>query len=473
MKRSKILVLAAVALMWCVQSMAQTLTLKESVETAIANNLDVKRSEFAAQQAAIDKKQAWGNLLPDLNANINHSSNQGRSIDPFTNSYINQSYSSANYNLSSNIVLFNGFRLMNIIKQTSLALAASEMEVQQAKDNLTLNVILAYLAVLTNNDLLTTSRNNLELSLRQVERLEEMNKVGAIRPSDLADLKGQLASNQLALINAQNNLNQSKLTLAQFMNVPYNKDLQLEPVNVAQLDLGYTGDVEAIYQAAMEQLGIVKAANFRKESATKGIHAARGALYPTLFLSGGIGTNYSSVATRETILSTVDAPTNAYVVVGGNNVPVLAPKSTTRSDKISYGDQFKNNYGTSIGIGLQIPILNSLSVRNRLSLAKIQEKNAEVVAKSTQIQLKQLVEQAWFTMTAAQERYKTTLEQVAAFTESFQAAEARFNAGVGTSIDYLTVKNSLDQANINLVVARYDYLLRTKVLDYYQGKPLW
>ena len=145
----------------------------------------------------------------------------------------------------------------------------------------------------------------------------------------------------------------------------------------------------------------------------------------------------------------------------------------TSQEKIKYFDQLKNNYGTFIGIGINIPILNNMRARNQLALARIDLKNAQYVEQTTHTQLKQAIEQAYFNMKAAENRYKVLQQQVEAFTQSFRAAEVRFNAGLGTTVDYLIAKDNLDRANINLVSARYDYVLRTKILDYFQNKPLW
>jgi outer membrane protein len=478
MRSSNVLMVAGLALCICINSRAQTagekMTLRQCVETAIANNLDVKNSELDAQRSNINRRQARAYLLPDLSGNVSHGINQGRTIDPSTNSYIDQTATVGNYSLGSSVTLFNGFRLMNQIKQTSLAWKASELEAQQMRDNTTLSVILAYLQVLTNQELLNQSRNQADLSRKQVERLEEMNKVGAIAPSLLYDLRGQLAGDELSIINTQNALNTAKLSLAQLMNVPYNKDLDVEKFTVEQFALDYGGNPDAIYQVATQQLALAKAANLRKESAQKGVQVARGGLYPTLFLSGSLNTRYSNRAMREIILGTQDKATSAYAVdLAGTQYPVFAPSNNTTAEKISYGDQFKNNYGTSVSVGLSIPFLNAFQSRNRLSLARINLKQAEYTTQTTFIQLKQAIEQAYFSMTAAQDRYKAVTAQVNAYTESFQAIEIKFNAGAVTSVDYLVAKNNMDRANISLISVRYDYLLRTKILDYYQAKPLW
>jgi outer membrane protein len=147
------------------------LTLKQSIETAIANNLQVRQSDLQMQSAGVNLKQSRANIIPDLFGNLGHGINQGRSIDPFTNSYINQQVNYANYNLSTNVVLFNGFQLQNTLKQNALSFEASKMEWRQSQDNITLNVILAYLQILSNADQLSQSQIQAELTRRQVERL--------------------------------------------------------------------------------------------------------------------------------------------------------------------------------------------------------------------------------------------------------------------------------------------------------------
>ncbi len=455
------------------QSPAGVLTLKQAVETAITNNLNVKQSDLLQQTAGVNLRQAKANLLPDLFGNISHGINQGRSIDPFTNSYSNQQINFANYNLSSSVVLFSGFQLLNAIRQNSLTYDATKMELQQQKDNITLSVILAYLQILNNQELLNQSNNQAALSRKQVERLEILHNVGAIAPALLYDLRGQLASDELGIINTQNALDAGKLTLSQLLNIPFDRNLQVEPITTEQLIAGYQGDVESIFQSALQQLAIVKAVDLREKSAQKAVQVARGGYSPTLFLSGNYSTNYSSAARRDIFINTIDVPTDDYVIVNGNKVNVFTQQGNFNSQKIGFSDQFKNNYNTSVSLGLRIPILNSFFVRNQVALAKINHKNAQYTSESTKIQLKQGVEQAFFNMKAAEGRFKVLLDQVNAFTESFKAAEVRFNAGVGTSVDYLVAKNNLDAANLNLVSAKYDYVLRMKVLDYYQSKPLW
>ena len=456
-----------------VKSQTTTITLQQAVETGIKNNLDVKQSDLRMQTAAVNWKQSRANLLPSLEGFANHGINQGRSIDPFTNAFSNQSINYAGYGLNTYLILFNGLAIQSTIKQNALTYEATRLELQQEKDNLTLNIILAFLQALNNEDLLTQSRNQAEVSRKQVERLEILSREGAIPPAQLYDLKGQLANDELSIVNNQNAANASKLTLSQLMNVPFDRNIQLEKLNIDQFVTNYNVTPEAIYQQALSQLAIVRAAQLRTQSAGKGIKAAKGDLYPTLGLSGNVTTNYSSAANRDVFINTTEIATTQYVTINGIKTPVISPRDNFTSQKIKYNDQLDNNLFTSVNLGLRIPLFNALQARSRVKLAQINQKNAEYVEQTTRTQLSQAIEQAYFNLTAAQDRYKVLTDQVNAFQESFRSAEIRFNEGVITSVDYIIAKNNLDRANLNLISGRYDYVLRTKILDYYQSKPLW
>jgi len=424
------------------QQKAAVITLQRAVETAITNNLDVRQSGLQQEIAEAYLKQSRASLLPTFNGTIDHTWNKGRSLD-FNNNYVNQENTTAYYSLNGNLTLFNGLRLLNTLKSNQFAFEATTMEWQQSKDRVMLDVILAYLDILSSTDLLAQAYRQADVTQKQIDRLEVLNKEGAIKPSDLYDVRGQMGENKVNIINSQNNLNAAKLRLAQLMAVPYDENLEVERLTADQFDMNYNATVDSIYEVALQQLALVKGTELRKKSAEKAVQAAKGSLYPTIGLGAGYNTQYFSTA------------------------------RDTASNKISYGNQLSNNYNTYAGLGINIPILNGFRSRTQVTLAKISLKNANFIVENTQIQLKQAIERDHLNMEAALSRYQALVEQVNALTESFRAAEIRFNSGVGTSIDYLTVKATLDRATANLIIARYDYVLRTKILDYYQAKPLW
>jgi outer membrane protein len=419
-----------------------TMSLRNCVETALTNNFDVQQRALQAQSDEANWKQSRLNRFPDLNATLGHDFNQGRSIDPFTNQPVTQSFNSAGYGIGSNVVLFNGFAIHNTIKQNAYTFKAAQMDLQQEKDNLTINVILAYLNVLSSSDQLTQAQNQVQLTLKQVERLQVLDGQGAIKPSDLTDLKGQYANDQLAIISAQNALVTAKVTLSKLMNVRYNKDLAVEQLDPVLSAATYNTTADSIFEVALRNLSLVKAADFRIKSAAKLVKVTKGQLYPTLNFGANASTRFSSVA-------------------------------TLNNNKINYTDQLNNNLYYTYGFSMRIPIFNALQQRNRIKQAQIQLKTRELAAVNITTQLNLDINQAYENMSAASDRYKTTLDQVNAYEQSFNAANSRFQEGVGTPIDYLTAKNNLDRSNISLIIARYDYVLRSKILDYYQGNTLW
>ena len=454
-------------------SQGKKLTLQQCVETALNNNLLVKQSELTKDRDEVNWKQAKANMLPNISGSINYGANQGRSIDPFTNSFINQQLNFSNLSANGSLPLFSGLQVQNQIKQNNLTFQASKLDWQQAKDNLTLNVILSYLLELNNEDVLALSNAQVEVTKKQVERLETLNTEGAIAPYTLTDLKGQLASDEVAVVNGENNVQAAKLTLAQLMNMPYDNAMELERISVEEAMGLYEGTTDKIYEEALQKLGLVKAADLRKQGAEKGIKAARANYYPTLSLFGGLGTNYSSAAQLNSVASEFYGPTDSYVTVNGTNIPLNVKQQTYKSEPFGFGKQYNNNLNTQFGIALQVPIANNFRARNQVALAKINYKNTQLIADNTRIQLRQNIEQAHQNMTASYNRYKILTQQVTAFEESFRSAEIRFNNGVINSVEYLQVKNNLDRAKVNLTQAKYEYVLRTKVLDFYQGKLTW
>ena len=410
-------------------------------------------------------------MLPTLNGDGNYGVNNGRSIDPYTNTYANQTIRFSNYSLTSSLTLFNMFAIQRSIKQNKLAFQATEYEIQQQKDFVALNVILQYLQILTNEDLLNAAIQQQEVSSKQVERLNILNDEGNISPNLLYDLKGEYAQNQLTVVNAQNDLQTARVTLAQLLNIPYNKNRDVERLTIADFVENTMTNSDSVYQAALHNLAIVKAAELRRNSSVYGVKSYRSQRYPSLYFNGGLFTNYSSIASTQEYVNSADVLTNNYVIDNTNNkLPVYATQDNYATHKIPYGSQFNNNFNSSVSVGISIPLLNNLRNRTQIKTALLQQKDAEVVLNTTKIQLQQNVEQAFIFVTSAKSRFTTLTEQVNAYTESFRVAEIKFNAGAINSVDYLVAKNNLDQANLSLIIAKYDYVLRSMVLDYYSGK---
>lgn len=448
-------------------------TLQQCVEIAFKNNADVKLAELSAESAKINYDQSRANMLPDLNAGIFHTLYNGRSINPYTNTYISQQNKAASYQLTTGITLWNGSSLHNYMKQYALNYEAGKMDAQNAKDKVTINIILNYLSVLSAQEQLNIALTKVEASQKKVDLLIIKNNDGAISPSDLYDMKGQLASDALTVVSTKNTLENAKLALAQLMNIPYSVSMKLTTIPEGVLAQPYDATVDSVYENASQRLALVKSAELKVAGAVKNIKAIKGQMIPTLSLSGGLYTNYSNAAQTQNLTGTTDVITSNYVMINNVKTSVYSPQSTYNSLPITYENQLNNNLNSAISIGLQIPLLNSLQFKNKLRQAKVAEKQLRVQAQTIRIQLRQAIEQDFVNMNADYSTYKILLDQVNDFGLSFHAAEVRFADGAISTVDYVIAKNNLDRVQLNLVVAKYNYILRTKLLDFYQNRAMW
>ncbi len=408
-------------------------------------------------------------MLPVLQSSFNYSINNGRSIDNFTNTYINQQLNLSDANAQISIPLFNGFQLKNTIKQNEQAFAGAKMEWQQRKDELTLQVILAYLQVLSGEDAMALANKQADLTKQQVDRIDIIGKEGATAPGNVSDLKGQYAGDQINFISAENNYKTSVLSLTQLMLVPYSEQLQFDRTGLTEEVKAFSSAPDEIYSSALQKLAVIKATEYRVNSSAAAVKVARSNYYPSVALFGGASTNYSSSAQFNNFLGSSIDSTGAFVESGGNRLPVLVQQDKFQGSPISYASQFKNNIATGFGVSVRIPIFNSLRTRTAVKLAKNDERSTRYIADNIKQQLRQSIEQAYININTTFKRYEALKIQTGAYSESFRIASLRFENGAINSPEYLIAKNNMDRANANLIVAEYEYLLRKKILQFYMG----
>ena len=450
------------------ENLSETLTLEDCIAIALNNNLDLQSANLSSERAQVNFKQSKGDFLPSINGNFNIGVNNGRSIDPFTNDFINQrlEFSSANFNL--NMTVFNGFRLINQLKQDKLNKLAAEMEIEEAKQDLTLRVTLAYLQVLNNRDLLTLAKNRFTTTTQQLEIQKEFYENESGNPADYADILGQITIDETSILSAQSALNNAKLSLLQLLNLT-ESDANLNPQNLLLDFEEYQLSADEVYQDAVENLATFKARELRVDASRKGISVAKAQFVPEISLFAGLNTNYSSAAQLFTESGSTLIETGDFVTVNGEDVPVLSESTSFDSADIEFFDQFDNNLNTNIGFSLRIPIMNGFQAKNNVALEKIRVEESLVALEQTQVEIKNAIAQVHFDMETVYARYESLEKQVAAFEESYRINEIRFNSGISNFLNYVTSKNNLDNAKVNLTNAKYEYLLRTKVLEYYRG----
>ena len=453
----------------------QKWTLQACVEYAMQHNLQLKQSELTTQTNRNNLQQSKANMLPSLNGTASHSYNLGRSIDPFTNSVVqNQTVQSNSFGMGLNMNLFSGLQTQNMIERNKLTVKASELDIETNKNTISLQVVNAYTQILFTQELLSNAKVQLETTKLQVSRTEKLVNAGSLPQTNLLDLKSQLASDELNVVNNENQLEMAKLNLLQLLQKPATEAIEIVVPNLDAPQTALQRNAQQIYEAAEQLQPQIKAAELRVKSAERSIALAKGGYMPSLSLSAGIFTNYSSIAKRFVADgSLIEYPTGAYWRDANNNpIPVYQSTKGGSIEKFAYFKQLDNNLRENLAFNLNIPIFSNLQNKTNVANAIIGKESARYSAETTKNSLRQTIEQAYLDAKLAAKRYATTQKQVDALKESFRATEQRFNVGVLNSVDYNLAKNNLNRAETDLIRTKYDYIFKVKVLDFYEGKPL-
>ncbi len=456
------------------QTTDKTWTVQECIDYALENNLTVKNQELTVNINEVNRHQSRMNLLPTLNAGANYGYNWGRSINPETNLVTKREQTNGFGNLNLNWTLFSGWRNVNGIKQANANLAAREYDLETTKNNITLSIITLYTTVIFNTELLENARLQLESTRSQMERTRKQVEAGSLPRSNLLDMQAQVASSELNVINAENNLNIALLQLKQAMLYPENEPLQIEipQIEINEVELA-TVTPENVYKIAASIMPEVKGAEMNLESSLYGIKVAKGSYYPRISLSAGLNTNYSSLAADRGLLegtgNFIEIPIG--YVQGTGDVVVTQTEEFIRVP-YELGRQLDNNFGQSVGLSISIPIFNNHQVKASVQRAKIAYEQAKVQAELTRQNLRQTIERAYYDAYSAAKAYQSSLKRVEAQEESFRAMKQRYENGAANATDYELAENNLFQAKSDLLRAKYDFIFKLKILDFYQGKPI-
>lgn len=479
--KSKVL-LAIAASFFCLSTFAQqgdpavknVWTLRECVNHALANNLQVKRSELALELSSIDKRQAKLALLPSANASTSYGYNWGRGIDPVTNQFISsQRNGYTSVGASGDMNIFNGFRLQNNIKQASSDLQASEQDLARTRNDVTLNVISLFINVVFNQELLQNSRLQLSSSQQQLERTRKLVAAGSLPRTDELNLEAQVATNDLNVVNQENALNLSLLQLQQALQIPAQEGFTVEIPDVSAEDLVLDRTRDEIFEVAKGTMPEIRSAKLRIESAYYAVKAARGNLYPRLGISGSVNSNYSSASATRFVPDGGFNPIETGYFVQGTNAPVYGLQPTGSFQEIyGFNDQLKDNLYKSVSLRLVIPIFNNFTARAGVQRAMIANEQAKIDARETENTLRQNVETSFNNALAASKSYSATLRQVQAREEAYRVAQTRFDNGGSNYVEYQLAENDLFRARSDLSRAKYEFIFRKKVLDFYLGNPL-
>ncbi|MBO3698423.1 TolC family protein [Roseivirga sp. E12] len=452
-------------------------TLEECVSYAWENNLTIRNNQLTQLQNEIAVKQSKFARLPNLSAGGSVGKSFGRTIDPVSNSFLSQDILTSGLSASSNVTLYQGGILLNTIKQNELNLQASEFDLQKAKNDIGLTVATNFLNVLLNREQLENAKFQLEVTKNQLERTKKLVAAGSLPLTNELDLESQNASNEVQVVNAENNLNLAMLNLKQSMQMPADETLNIVAPELAVDDVAMSLETPSnVYEVAVENQPEVKSADLGIKSNDLAEKIARGAFLPSLSVSGSISTNYSDRARQLQGSQLVNIPARdiGFVQGTGDRVFVDASQETVPvfSDSYSTIDQFNDNLGQSVRVNLSVPIFSRLSNTSNLQRAKINKQRAEITAQNVKNQLRQSIETAYNNALASLKSYEATGKRVTALEESFRATEQRYNVGDVNFVDYQVASNNLFAARTDLVRAKYEYIFRVKILDFYLGNPI-
>jgi outer membrane protein len=442
--------------------------LQQCIDYALKHNIMLQQAEINNMISKNNSNQSKATLLPSLNAGAAHTYNFGRTIDRYTNTFANTQVLSQNFYISSNLILWSGLSQWNNMRASQYAYLAGAESVKQTRNDISLNVATAYINVIYCNELLTIAKNQFSITKQQLDQTEKLATAGTLAKSAVSDVKAQLASEEVNVTSADNNYQIAMLTLKQLMNLDSLNNFIISKPDVDVQSASLTGmSAQNIYETALKNQPSIKSAEYNFLMSEKYLAAAKGRVSPTISLNGSIGTGYSGLAKD---------------VVGFNNVTDTlgyigtTPFTYVRQDPIlketPFSDQFKNNVNKSIGVTLTVPLFNGLQTYTSVKNARLSYLNAKLSQDLAEQNLYKTIAQAYANARAALNKYAASKSSVEASEQSFNYAQQKFNVGSISAFDFNTAKNRLLNAQSNLLQAKFDYLFKLKVLDFYQGKPL-
>ena len=451
----QIILLLSVFFSAALQAQTKQWTLEECIYYAIDHNISIKQVELQKQGAEIDLNTAQMSRLPNLNARADQTWNFGFASNR-TGVKETMNQSNTGFSIGSSVPIFTGFRISNEIARNKLDLKAATENLAKAKEDLSLNVAYLFLQVLLNKEIVKISEEQLNLGREQVERTKVLVEVGKVPKSQLYDIESQVAKDDVAVVRARNDLNLALLDLAQGLELESTANFDVYTPEIKNVITEYTSSVqppEMIFENAIQIRPAIKEQNYKVESAEKTLNIAKSGYMPTLDLNLGYNTGY-------------------YYTYGLKDYINPETGETVRPVNPSFSNQIRDNRSEYIGMTLSIPIFNRFSVRNQVRSAKLNIQNQQLALDNVKKTLYKEIQTAYLSATSAQETYRASDKAVTATSESFKYAQERYEVGKSSVFEFNEARMRYIQSQSEQIQAKYDYIFRTKILDFYNGIPI-
>ncbi len=454
-----------------------TWSLQRCVDYALQNNLTVKQQEIQRRLAELTLKQSRLSMIPGASIDFGGGYRQGRNPSPQTNTYITQSFFSADGGLSVGGDIFNWFYKQHTIAANKYDLQSNSFLLQKARNDLAFNVATAFLQILLNNEQEKVNEVQVQQTMSNLENTKKLVIAGSVPESNQADLEAQLAQDSTNLVTAKNNVILSILQLKAYLNLGFEIPFQPEiPANIETLPLQPLNEMapEMVYSAAMSTYPLVKSDQLKIQSAQSNFKAARSQMFPKLSFSASLGSSYSNNIEKFNQGNLV-LRKDTIGVVSNTNVPVTTFTPTFPNQyysKMPFSDQLDQNFQQSVRATLSIPIFNGWQAHAGMAKAKLNVQNLELTRDLDNQKLKQDIYTAHANAIAALQKFNASTKGVMAAQKAYDFATKRFNLGLMNTIDYITTQSKLFTAQIQKVSAQYDYIFKMKLLEFYRDQKI-
>ncbi|WP_225036808.1 TolC family protein [Winogradskyella sp. SM1960] len=459
-----------------VQGQNKKWTLQECVEYALENNISVKQSELDVLATDIERLSAVGNFLPSISANSGVSENTGLSFNPVTNNAQTTTFLSVTGRVNVGYTLFDGLRNFRELQRADISKIASQYRLDKMKDDISLFVANNYLQVILNKANLKVFKSQNEVTKAQIQRTQELVDAGSLPRGDLLEIKATDASEQQSIINAENSIQISLISLAQLLLIKDYENFDIEDEGYDIIDEGISEkSVSEILSKAKETRSEIKIAEQNVELANKDLQIAKSANYPTLSAFFGYDTRYTDAASFDQRID----PNNPTITqeigtVQGTGQVVVGEVPNTFAVEVGadpFVDQLYQNDGISYGLQLNIPILNGFATKGNIQRNKINLERTKFQLEQAELDLESTVFQAYVDAKGALKSYEAAKSAVESQQLAYDYAKERYDVGLTNAFDFSQSKLRFDNANIELNRAKYDYIFKLKVLELYFGIP--
>jgi outer membrane protein len=452
-------------------------SLQRCIGFALDQNLTIKQGQATLKTAELTQSQAKAARLPNVGFNSNVGEQIGTTIDPSTNGFVNKAITTNSLNLNASVPLYNGGQINQTINQAKIDAKASAADLEQTTNSLALQVASAYLTVLLNQEQLQNTKNQVELSRKQLINTQKLIDAGNLPLVDRYNVEAQIAREEQNVVTAESNLDLSFLSLKQLMQMEPDFPLQLESPDVStdNLDALTTMTLSGVYETAKSTQPSIRASELRVNSAEVGIKVARAGYLPSVNLFGNMSAFYSSQNQNYSIDPSkplITGPTQLYSIAGSTPTPVNEIYPAFSASNIGYFKQLDNTFGQSVGLQVNVPIYQNGRVRLAVERAKLSVLNAQIQNNQVQQQLKNDIQTALANARNAKKQLEASQKTYEATQLAFTNTEKRHAIGAVNSLELNTSKTNFDNAVNNRTVARYNYVFRAKILEFYMGKPL-